>query len=246
MAPCIENSNAADKAQLAAVERDLHRTYRESFADWQKAFEEGSSGETPAGTLFHISDDHSVIDSLRLSNSPSGQAMEMFRGELFSGELSCSPVAWWDEMERTWRPTMLIAATGTSLQFMPSARVKIIVPGTPFELRVVCGADLRPLDIATAGFSMCALPVLVRYVLRMHETLVSCGVESDELQTQPMLAAVSEMVLGAAREWRGQFQQGMPGPAPEPRITPLAPTMWGLTANTTADDVAAWWHSNNA
>jgi hypothetical protein len=239
--PCINSSSDADKSQLEAVTRDLHRTFLESFSAWSNAFETGSDGSHPSGILFHISDDTSVVNALHQPVTPAGRAMETFRRELTAGELSCSPVTWWDESEKTWRPTMLIGATGSQSQFMPAARVDILIPGEPFAIRTVCGADLRPVDIATAGFSLCALPVLIRDVLRMDETLTACGVDSNELCFQPMLAAVAEMLSGAAREWRNQFESGLPGAAPEPRIVPLSPSLWGLSETTTPDDVAAWW-----
>jgi len=243
--PCIDSSSEADKTQLEAVTRDLHRTFRESFTAWSQAFETGSDGSFPSGILFHISDDTSVVNSLHQPELEAGVAMETFRRELTVGELSCSPVAWWDESEQTWRPTILIGATGSQSQFMPSARVQILALGEPFTIRTVCGADLRPVDIATAGFSLCALPVLVRDVLRMDETLTACGVDATELCFQPMLAAVAEMLSGAAREWRNQYENGLPGSAPEPRVMPLAPSLWGLAETTTPDDVAAWWRHAN-
>ena len=147
-------------------------------------------------------------------------------------------------MSRAWRPTILIGATGAPSQFMPTSKVRIIIPDLPIAIREVCGADLKPLDIATAGFSLCALPVLLRDILQMHHGLTACGAGDFDVQFDPMLCAIGEMVTGAAREWGGQFALGLPGSAPEPRVVPLHPELWGLTTTVAGKDIGAWWQQS--
>lgn len=243
--PCIVSGHEADRTQLQSVARDLRKGYHESLSVWRDLFEQGSKGDTIDGTLCHVADDLEIMAALSRPGTYAGAALQIFRSELMAGEVSCSPVAWWDENSRTWRPTMLIGATGAPAQFMPTAKVRIVVPDAPFAIKEVCGADLKPLDIATAGFSLCALPVLIRDLLQMHRAMVAAGAGDCDVQFDPMLAAVAEMVTGAAREWGAQFTKGAPGDAPEPRVVALHPEFWGLTT-TTENDIAAWWQQSSS
>ena len=243
--PCIDGGRDADRAQLETVARDLRRVYQETFSQWKDLFETGSAEAGAEGTLCHVSDDLDVLKALSRTDTPAGAALQTFRNELIAGEMSCSPVAWWDENGRTWRPTILVGATGAPSQFMPNSRVRIVLPDQPLAIRQVCGADLKPLDIAAAGFSLCAMPVLLRDILQLHRGLIACGFGDFDVQFDPMLCAIGEMLTGATREWGAQFALGLPGAAPEPRVVPLHPEMWGLSTTTTSNDVGAWWQSDS-
>ena len=71
----------------------------------------------------------------------------------------------------------------------------------------------------------------MRDYLRIHEALSSTGLDAMAMAAHPTIIAFSRMLDGAAEEWRGVYDEGLQGPAPEPRVVPLPPSAWGFSGD---------------
>ena len=226
--PCIERASSSERRALNAILCELLETYETSFKVWTRAFSTGSAaGTEPCADVWteravaseQLPHAHIDLDTVDLFDAVGGSA---------DGSLDCAPVALWDEAAGRWRPTMLLNATGDMEQFLPRSRIQVLVPGDPVAVRTVSGSLACPLDLADSCFSLVALPILARDCLRMHGALRSAGFGNDEVAAHPFMIAFVKMLAGAADEWGALFEEGLEGAAPEPRVDPLAPELWGM------------------
>ncbi len=228
--PCLDMASTEERNQLDIVLNDLLEVYTTSYETWLQAYARGSREGLAVDAAW---DDHAVDAALlprrRRLLAGSSDIFTAIEAEARRGAIDCSPVALWDEEARIWRPTMMLGATGDAEQFSPGARVDVLVPGEPVDVIAVSGAMLQPLEIADTCFSLIAIPVLARDYLRMHDALKAAGFDATDAAAHPFVISFARMLAGAADEWSGLFEDGLPGAAPEPRVTPLHPTQWGLT-----------------
>jgi len=145
------------------------------------------------------------------------------------GEICCSPVAHWDDADGRWRPTVIVGATSDAGQFSPTADVRILVPGDVVRCETVSGSTLQPLDLEDTPFSLFAVPVVARDVLRLHESLRTAGLDPAQIAGHPVLVGLVELLQGAAGEWMDAWDRGLDGPAPRPVVVALSPGLWGFS-----------------
>lgn len=220
LTPCIEQASLAERTQLHAIVDQLHGIHGGAVESWSQAFDRGVVDERDSATETHATTARTPAD-----------VFEALQPERMGDEISCSPVVLWDEEAELWRPTVLLGATGDDEQFRPWQDVRVLVPGDPVDVATVPGSLLRPIDLADACFSLIAIPVLARDFMRLHDALAAAGLDREEIAAHPSFISFSRMLDGAADEWRAVFDEGLPGSAPEPRVIPLHPSLWGLAVS---------------
>jgi hypothetical protein len=224
--PCIRRVTLEEQAQLRGVVEELVATNRETYAGWLRAFTTGAEPDSATSTDVW---EERAIDPARLPDAGADDVFAAVRRSRAAGEIQCSPVALWDETARRWRPTMMLDAVAGDGHFRPGREDQVLVPGEPVDVALVSSSLLQPIDIADTCFSLLAIPVLARDFLRMHEALASAGLAAAAIAAHPSMIALARMLHGAAEEWRGVYEDGLIGPAPEPRVAQLHPSLWGFT-----------------
>lgn len=224
--PCIERVALDEQVQLRSVFSELVTVNRESYASWVSAFNAGATPDAVGGEVWA----ERALDERRLPRLGAHDVFAAIDRGRSAGEIRCSPVALWDETARCWRPTMMLESDESD-----DARARredeVLVPGEPVDVAVVPVSLVQPIDIADTCFSLLAIPLLARDYLRMHEALSASGLDARAVAAHPSIIAFARMLHGAAEEWRGVYETGLIGPAPEPRVTPLPPSAWGFTSD---------------
>lgn len=231
--PCIERASQHEQAMLRRVLNELIDLYSETYDIWAAAYYAGADRDDPGSDWRPTSLDRECLPRRRtvFFVEPRHDVFAAIEAERRDGEISCCPVAMWDENADLWRPTMLLGATGSEDQFSPSANVSVLIPGHPVATARVAGSLLEPLDIADTCFSLFAIPVLARDLLRMQEGLEAAGFTTDEVLEHPFMVSATRMLSGAAGEWRLAFDLGLDGPPPEPRVALLEAGLWGCSSD---------------
>ena len=226
--PCVNRVALEEQMQLRAVIDELLAANHAAYAAWMRAYTEGAPHQ-----LFGVASvwDERAIDESRLPHIGAHDVFAAIDRGRDAGEIHCSPVALWDETARCWRPTMMLDAQRQDPRLEPHREDQVLVPGEPVDVAVVPGALIQPIDIADTCFSLLAIPVLARDYLRMHEALRSAGLSARAVAAHPSMIAFARMLHGAAEEWRAVYEEGLLGPAPEPRVRPLHPSLWGFTSD---------------
>ena len=224
-----------ERLRLQDVMRELLAAYRESHDSWLEAYTSGARADSFWGRLF--SDADAAVPTIEPDPTAAAAAGELLT-ELGDARIECSPVAWWDESSRRWRPVILIGSSSDRRRFAPASRVSILVPVPSPHLIIVSGADLDPLHDADCRFSLWATPVMARDLLRITDLLRAGGLTQEQVSGQPLMDKLARMIHGALCEWGQSFEAGLDNDPPPPRVVPLPPSLWGLSADsvTSADD----------
>jgi hypothetical protein len=224
---CVQSTGRQERDQLRGVVADLKRVQKESFESWLTAFTAGASPFDEQITLGNeyreSSDANNLIQHLNDSDGLFAAIARM------GTEMDGSPVAFWDEDGRRWRATLMLNPVTDDSVFSYSSRVEIMAPAMPATVHTVCGADLKPIDIADAGFSLCALPVVARDFAKLYQASITSGIGAEAAAAQPILVSLAKMVTGAATEWAEGYDSGIEGEAPHPQIVALPPEYWGFS-----------------
>ena len=235
--PCIDSASEEEQCQIAEVVADLNVDFERGYLRWSEAYLRGCPDsisralESTESALLR-----GATNQLRGGHGERVDLLSAVAAEQASGAIVCAPVALWDESAARWRATLMLNATGDSTQFLPQARAKVLVPGRPVDVLEVSGAVVQPLDIPDSCFSLIALPVIARDLIRIHDALLSARLSAAEVQQHPSVVGLVKLLDSAADEWVGLFEDGMDGPAPQPRVVPIDPALWGLSY----DDNQVW------
>lgn len=237
--PCIDQVAPDEQRQLRKAVDDLLEVNGAGRAAWGRAYLRGATEDhrRGAGVWMEQSVNHDSLPRYleRFSAAPQGLYSAIEQETTANGQISCSPVAMWDEIAHRWRPTIMLNATGVRDPFRAAHESQVLVPGEPVDIALVPGSMLQPIDLAETCFSLLAIPVLARDFLRMHDALAESGLSATALAAHPSIIAFVRMLSGAAEEWRAVYQAGMLGSAPQPRVVPLPHAAWGFT-----DAAPAW------
>src|SRR5206468_528464 len=110
--PALERSAAADRDAVESVRAELAETEAATQPEWARAFMLGE----PDGVGVDVPLwDAQPISEADLPGTDAVGAHETLYGaidaERANGEICCSPVAYWDEDDRMWRPTVIVGAS---------------------------------------------------------------------------------------------------------------------------------------
>jgi hypothetical protein len=228
--PCIARASDEEQHALRGVLTDILQVYSDNHDVWAKAFLVGRRDSGPVAEAPNVfAGGRMELRGRRAGLSLGGRARNIFtvlENDSEGTDLSCAPVALYDEELRVWRPTMVIGAVDDEAQYYPSSDVRVLVPADPVDVITVPGSLLDPLDIGDTCFALFAIPVVARDLLRMHRALRQSGLDERARNAHPMLRAVAAMLRGATEEWRAAFSAGMRGAPPQPRVVPLSPGAW--------------------
>ena len=228
--PTIDAAGPEERRQLRNIADELVRANHQSYKDWADLYwYPGNRSDLASWQQFAL--DTSELPRYAAARAEKGTGLfNAIDRHRLAGEITCSPVAVWDETSRRWRATILLDATGDERQFRAGHDAIILIPGDPVDTAVVPGSLLQPIDISDACFSLLAIPLLGRDFLRMQDALLAAGMPETQVAAHPCIIAFARMLRGAAGEWQGIYEEGMAGPEPQPRVTPLPPSMWGFTS----------------